>query len=91
MAYINGKPGQIYGNFPADAEIIDLIKEQDDIVDFYGLKKLGIQASPGLIVIINDNEIKIGKTGIYELDYDVYVKSLKFKTDVTDVQIDYVW
>lgn len=91
MAYINGIPGQIYGNFSAGEEIIDLIKEQDNIVDFYGLKKLGIQAAPGLVVIINNNEIKIGKTGIYELDYDVYVKSLKFKTNVTDVQVDYVW
>lgn len=52
--------------------------------------KLGIQTEPNTIVYINDKRIRIGKTGIYELDYSVLVHSLYFEED-TAALIDYVY
>ena len=91
MAYLNGKVGQLLGSFSAGQELIDLIKEQEHITGaFYGLRKLGVQATMGDILIINGKEIRIGKTGIYELE-GVFIASLKFKADSADVQVDYIW
>lgn len=53
-----------------------------DLVKFYQatqFTKLGVQAPPGTRMIINDNKaIMVGRTGIYELDEDIPVTSLKF-------------
>ena len=91
MGYYNGTAGQILGNFSANQEITDLIKEKDKLTEFYGLKKIGILANPGDIVIIDDQEIMISRSGVYELDQVKYVKSLKFKNDVENIIIDYVY
>lgn len=40
--------------------------------------KLGVQAPPGSKMLINDKEILMGRTGIYELDEDIKVRSLSF-------------
>lgn len=54
----------------------------DDIVNAYGARqftKVGIQAPPGAQVVMNSNKtIMIGRTGIYELDEDIAITSLKF-------------
>lgn len=54
----------------------------NDIVGAYGAKqinKLGIQAPPGTQVVINNSKtIMIGRTGIYELDTDIYIINLYF-------------
>jgi hypothetical protein len=39
---------------------------------------------------LNGQRIRIGKTGIYELDYTVAIKSLYFEVDTTAL-IDCVW
>ena len=54
-----------------------------NLVTFYGgakqLNKLGIQAPPGTKAVINSKEVMVGRTGIYELDEDIAITSLKFE------------
>lgn len=54
-----------------------------EIVTRYGatqFTKVGIQAKPGTIVVMNDMKtIMIGQSGIYELDGDITITSLYFK------------
>lgn len=88
--YPNGHVGQIDQAFAAKEDIIPLIRKKDNIVDYKGLLKLGIQAEPNTIMYLNGQRIRIGKTGIYELDYTVAIKSLYFEADTTAL-IDYVW
>ena len=58
--------------------------------------KVGIQAPPGLVVIINDREFIIGRNGIYELDdKDIVITKLCFKQpsnseDLRNIIVDYV-
>lgn len=53
-----------------------------ELVKRYGanqFNKIGIQAKPGTIVVMNDTKtIMIGQTGIYELDDDIVITSLYF-------------
>lgn len=88
--YPNGRVGQIDAVFPAKQDIIPLIRQQDNIVDYKGLMKLGIQVDPNTIMYINDKKIRVGKTGIYELDYSVLIRSLYFEEE-TMALIDYVY
>lgn len=88
--YPNGRVGQIEDTFAAGADVIPLIRKQDNIVDYKGLLKLGIQAPEGTVMHLNGKRIRIGKTGIYELDYSVLVKTLVFETETTAL-IDYVY
>ena len=55
---------------------------QDIIAQYPGasrLTKVGIQAPPGTRVVINDKTIMIGRTGVYELDQDIAITSLRFE------------
>lgn len=53
-----------------------------ELVSRYGatqFNKVGIQAKPGTIVVMNNTKtIMIGQTGIYELDEDIAITSLYF-------------
>lgn len=89
--YPNGRVSQVAKEqFAAEEDIIPLIIKQEKITDYKGLLKLGIQAEPGTVMFINGRRIKIGKTGIYELDYSVLVKSLYFESE-TSALIDFIW
>lgn len=92
--YLNGRVGQVLGPFDST----DLLDENGAISMFTPeitrpfLIKLGIQAAPGTIIKINGVEIKIGKTGIYELDNVVNVKSLSFPNGADETTIvDFVY
>ena len=54
----------------------------NDIVNASSAKqftKVGIQAPPGAQVVMNASKtIMIGRTGIYELDEDIVITSMKF-------------
>ena len=54
-----------------------------NLVNFYGgakqFNKLGIQAPPGTKAVINGKEIMVGRTGIYELDEDIAITTLRFE------------
>lgn len=92
---LNGRIGQVLGPFAAN---IDLLETTAPIGVFTPettkpiLYKLGIQASEGTIVKINNVPIKIGKTGIYELDNIVDVKTLVFPNGADEnTIIDFVY
>ena len=92
---LNGRIGQVLGPFDAD---VDLLDDGQPIGNFTPettrpiLLKLGIQAFEGTVVEINGVPIKIGKTGIYELDYVVNVKSLVFPDGADeDTIVDFVY
>ena len=92
---INGRLGQVVGPFAAGQDLlakggaIDLFTSENTAPK---LLKLGIQAPVDSYVSINDVNIKIGKTGIYELDYRVVVKSLIFPNGADEtVIIDFVY
>jgi hypothetical protein len=91
---LNGSIGQVLGPFDNS----DLLEEGGAISEFTPettkpiLLKLGIQAEEGTNVRINGVDIKIGKTGIYELDGLVAVKSLIFPNGANeDTIIDFVY
>ena len=92
---INGRLGQVVGPFDAGKDLlakggaIDLFTKENTLPQ---LLKLGIQAPVGSYVNINGVNIKIGKTGIYELDYRVVVRELSFPDGADDtVIIDFVY
>lgn len=92
---INGRLGQVCGPFAAGE---DLLAKGGAIDNFTketskpNLLKLGIQAPADSYVSINGVNIKIGKTGIYELDYRVVVKSLMFPNGADEtVIVDFVY
>lgn len=61
--------------YPAGIDIYSEILTQ---AGTSSIKKLGIQAPNGTICYVNNQEIMIGRTGIYELDEVVPVTSLRF-------------
>ena len=88
--YCTGRIGQLDQTFLANESIIAMIRRKHNLVDFKGLVKLGIQAPVGTKFIINGETIRIGATGIYELDYTVNVKELYFLSD-TEALVDYIY
>lgn len=91
---LNGRIGQVLG--PVDTT--DLLSEDGAISKFTPektapiLTKVGIQATVGTIVQVNEAKIKIGKTGIYELDEVVSVKKLIFPNGAdADTIVDFVY
>ena len=90
---LNGRVGQVSGSFDKNKDLLDNeIREKTKKYDSERptLLKIGIQAPEGTVVILNDQEITIGKTGIYELDCIVPITSLKFK-ETTKAIVDFVY
>lgn len=88
--YYAGHIGQLDATFSAGQNIITLIREKHKLYDFKGLIKLGIQAPIGTKFCINGEQIRIGATGIYELDQTVNIKELYFIED-TEALVDYIY
>ena len=88
--YYSGHIGQLDATFAANQNVITLIREKHKLYDFKGLVKLGIQAPIGTKFVINGDPIRIGETGIYELDQTVSVKELYFIED-TEALVDYIY
>ena len=92
---LNGRVGQVLGPFIAGEDLIakgGAISEFTPEVTKPNLYKLGIQASPGTIVLVNSKTIKVGKTGIYELDEVVNITSLIFPNGGDeDTIVDFVY
>lgn len=92
---LNGRIGQVVGPFDANMDLLDdnapigaFTPENNRPV----LIKLGIQAEEGTLVEINNATIKIGKTGIYELDNVVDIRRIVFPNGADEsVLIDFVY
>ena len=87
--------GQVTGPFTAN---MDLLADSGPIGQFTPEKqrpviiKIGIQAEKGTIVCINGTNIKIGNTGIYELDNVINIKELYFPNGADeDTLIDFIY
>lgn len=96
--YLNGSVGQILGPFPAGEDllaeggIIMTLVSQYTNSEKIELRKMGIQAVQGTIVKINGMDIKLGKTGIYELDETVAIKSLIFPNGASaNAIVDFIY
>ena len=94
MAYLSGRVGQVVGPFDSS----DLLAKDGAISNFTPesskprLSKLGIQTAPDTIIEINGVTIRIGKTGIYELDNVVTVESLRFPNGADETTlVDFVY
>ncbi len=92
---LNGRVGQVVGPFAAN---IDLLDDDAPIGAFTPettkpvLYKLGIQTAQGTIIKVNNVPIKVGKTGIYELDNIVNINTLVFPNGAdADTIIDFVY
>ena len=93
---LNGRFGEINGTaIPAGVDLLSaegLIGLQTPESTRPKLYKLGIQASEGTRFILNGVSCVIGKTGIFELDSVVQVKTLVFPNGAnSDTIIDYVY
>lgn len=88
--YYAGHVGQLDQTFVAGDSVVMIIRKKHNLIDFKGLVKLGIQAPVGTKFVLNGETIRIGATGIYELDYTVNIKELYFLED-TEALVDYIY
>lgn len=78
----NGYSGQLLGPFTANENLIELI-QQDAIGEIDYIKHLGVQADVSAFININNQDVEIGKTGIYEIG-NTEITSLYFLEDTDD-------
>ena len=62
--------------FQKITNVIDYLSIPADKVEI--LKKIGIQGPSGLLMCINGEEIRIGRSGLYEINYDINITFLGF-------------
>lgn len=57
------------------------------------ITKLGVQAPPHTKMVIDGRDIQVGNTGIYELDDDIIIEKIKFKTgqELQNIIIDFIY
>ena len=85
--------------FQKDKDLFSIIRINSKFTEPTYLKRIGILAQPGDVIkfgniitggSLQEEEIQIGKTGIYEVD-NVKIKSLSFKENSgPDAIIDYI-
>lgn len=93
--FASGKIGQVTGPFAAG---VDLMADEGAIGIFTPanyrpiIYKMGIQTEKDTLVEINDTQIKIGKTGIYELDDAVKIYKIVFPNGASeDTLVDFIY
>lgn len=69
--------GQLVGPFETGEELYERIKE-DAATGFSYVSHIGIQTKTGNIILLNNKEFEVGKTGIYEIG-NTEITSIKFK------------
>lgn len=57
-------------------------------LDTTEIKKIGIQGNPGQLMCINGEQIRIGKSGVYELDNGYTVTSIGFVIKASSIAVD---
>jgi len=92
--YLLGRVGQVLGPFDTSDLLMPggAINMQTPEETLPVLVKLGVQAAVGTVIEVNGKNIKIGKTGIYELDEIVPVEHFRFPYGAdADTIVDYVY
>ena len=73
----------------------DLFEQFAEGVSYRNAKvtKLGVQAPPHTKMVIDDRDIQVGNTGIYELDDDIIIEKIKFKAgqELQNIIIDFIY
>lgn len=92
---MNGYQGQIRAldqdghTFSANQNIKSLI-QQESVGSVEYIKKISITAPEGTKMMLNENQIRIGKTGIYEAE-DLQITYFAFLDNTSsDVIIDFI-
>lgn len=82
----NIKNGRLINlNINKIASIYNVINFLNPSIDNKGkLKQIGVQGVPGMLMSINGEEIRIGRTGIYELNFGAIISSLGFIIESND-------
>lgn len=82
----NIKNGRVISlNINKLASIYNIINFLNSSIDNKGkLKQIGVQGFPGLLMSINGEEIRVGRTGIYELNFGATISSLGFVIESND-------
>ena len=92
---LNGRIGQVSGPFEANVDLLNTGQPIGDATPESTkpvIYKIGIQSSPGTLVTINNSTIKIGATGIYQLDQIVNITKLSFPNGADEnTLIDFVY
>lgn len=73
----------------------DLFNQFQDGVPFKNAKvsKLGVQAPPHIRMVIDNRNIQVGNTGIYELDDNIIIQNIRFieGQELHNVIIDFIY
>lgn len=70
------------------ASIFNIINYLNPSIDNVGkLKQIGVQGPSGMLMSINGEEIRVGNSGIYEINYGVSISSLGFIIEENDNKI----
>lgn len=66
-------------------EVLNIIESISGAIDNKtSLKQIGVQARPGMLMTINGEGIKVGRSGIYEINNGVVVNSIGFVIESGD-------
>lgn len=80
MINIDGSYGRVANvvidNYSKLIDIVTILKSTYTNLEY--LTKIGIQGPPSLLMCINREQIRLGKTGIYELNNGINVTSISF-------------
>jgi hypothetical protein len=57
--------------------------------DLKYLTKIGVQGPPALLMCIDGEQIRVGKSGIYELNSNINITSISFVPKNTSNGLDY--
>ena len=74
--------------FYAIHNIIEDLSSNLNYSELEELAKIGVQGPPGLIMCINGEQIRIGRTGIYELNNGMKIQSIGFILKKSDFYLD---
>lgn len=87
---INNK--KVVGNISMFNQIVNLLNTK--VRQKHGVNtiiKLGVQSRPGTVMCINGEEIRIGRTGFYEINSGVEINYFGFGAELKDFIFDYVY
>ena len=79
---------------------VDKLEEFKNIIDYIDtngtgqIKQIGIQSAPGFQMCIDGEQIRIGRSGLYEIKNGVIIKFIGFVIDPEDNQhfmLDYLY
>jgi len=95
LDYRTVNPNGIYGRLmevqiEQYARLIDILKNdlKATYPDLKYLTKIGVQGPPALLMCINGEQIRIGKSGIYELNNGMNITSISFIPKYSSIASD---